>query len=256
MDKSMRNNIIPHKNIPPNRVRQSTDKSLLNKFNILILFLLMFFYIMSAVGSDKHRSEISENDSDYFKELTLGDYTVDNKNGIVKWVDDINIFIEGDMPVSLQRELDSLILEINLIISDVELKLVTTEAEANYYIFVNLAEKYRSLYPDSTVGSLKTGGVFNTYGNLDYEITHGSIYIDLVTAESNIGKFALRKLLTQSLGIHYQSRRYENSVFAVNRRSIRGYSDLDQAIIRTLYSECVKAGMDKFELDNALLNGC
>jgi len=252
----MRNTIVPHKNTTSNSPFQSSDKSLFNKCNILLLLLLLIFYVTSAVGSDKHRREIFESQFGYFKELTLGDYTANNDKRIVKWVDDINIFIEGDMPVSLHRELDSLILEINLIISDIQLKIVATEEEANYYIFVNLAEKYRSFYPDTTVDSLKTGGVFNTYGNLDYEITHGSIYIDLDLAESNIGKFTLRKLLTHSLGIHHQSRKYENSVFAVNRRSIRGYSNLDQTIIEKLYSECVKAGMDKFELDYVLLNGC
>ena len=160
------------------------------------------------------------------------------------------------MPASLHRELEPLILEINQILSDIELNIVTIEDEANYYIFVNSAEKYLEFYPDTRVESLKTGGVFNTYGNLDYEITHGSIYIDLDTAESNIGKFTLRKLLSHSLGIHHQSRRYENSVFAVNRRSINGYSDLDKIIIERLYSKRIKAGMDKLELDNALLNGC
>lgn len=208
------------------------------------------------IGSNKHHCRNFDNQLGYFKELTLGDYAANNDKRIVKWVEDINIFIAGDMPALLHRELDLLVFEINQILTDIQLSIVTIEDEANYYIFVNSAEKYLEYYPNTRVESLKTGGVFNTYGNLDYEITHGSIYIDLNTAESSIGKFTLRKLISHSLGIHHQSQRYESSVFAENRRSINGYSDLDKVIIELLYSKRIKAGMDKLELDNVLLNGC
>lgn len=241
---------------PVSFISHHSGNALVNKFKVLPLLLLLTLYATFAMGSDKRHCKNFEDQLGYLKELTLGNYAANNEKRIVKWVDDINIFIEGDMPASLHRELDLLVFEINQILSGIELSIETIEDEANYYIFVNSAQKYLEYYPETSVGSLKTGGVFNTYGNLDYEITHGSIYIDLETAQSSIGKFTLRKLLSHSLGIHHQSQRYESSVFAENRRSINGYSDLDKVIIELLYSKRMKAGMDKFEVDYALLNEC
>jgi hypothetical protein len=252
----MRNTIVPNNNATSSNQFKNYRKPLLKQWSILLSLIALVFCVTPSVGSDQHQDELIEGQLGYFKELALGDYASNNDKRIIKWLDDINIFIEGDIPVSLRWELDSLIVEINNIISDIKLKVVTTEENANYYIFIGLAEKYRNLYPDATLDSLKTGGVFNIYGNLDSEIIHGSVFIDLDSATSDIGKFTLRKLLTHSLGIHHQSLKKEDSVFAVNRRSIEGYSDLDRTIIETLYSSCIKAGMDKFEVDDALLDGC
>ena len=85
------------------------------------------------------------------------------------------------------------------------------------------------------------------------------MYIDLAIVEDNTyRKYGLRKLLSHSLGIRYQAPKYADSVFSSlpYREITLRYSNLDKTIIKKLYSKCVKAGMDKYELDDVLVNGC
>jgi hypothetical protein len=240
---------------------QHNNKSLFNFFYRLLALLLLTLYITPALSSDKYQYEYFESQLGHFKELTLGQYVDNNDKRIFKWVKDVNIFVNGDIPSSLSSEIDLLIVEINKIVSNVEFKIVISEEQANYFIFLGEAKEYVNFEPNMTLDDLKSGGSFYLYPNSDYEIVNGSMYIDIARYKnSTVRKHILRKLLTRSLGIPYESRNHEyaDSIFsgARYRKLIVSYSNFDKKIIRKLYSECVKAGMDKFELDNALLNGC
>ena len=257
----MQNTIILSKKIVVSVLFHRNSKSLFKKFCLLLALLFLILYITPALSSDKYKYEHFESQLGHFKELTLGRYVDNNDKRIVKWVKDVNIFVKGDIPSSLSSELDILIVEINNIVRNVQLKRITSEKQANYFIFLGAAEEYVSFESNYTLDMLERGGVFDIYYNSDYELVEGAMYMDIGRYKSsNIRKNLLRKLLTNSLGFPYESRNHEyaDSIFSGARfkRAILNYSNFDKTIISKLYSECVKAGMDKFEVDNALLNGC
>jgi len=242
-----------------NRPLQNIKKLLYKKRTCLIPLLLLAFSFTPTLAADKSRFEYFESQLGYFKQLTLGHYARNNIKRIMKWDNDINIIVNGNMPKSLSNELDSLIVEINHIIKGIRLKRVTSDELANYFIFLDSAEKYLNFDPNIPFELVEKGGVFYIYPNSNYEIINGSMYIDTVRFQDNvIRKHILRKLLTQSLGIPYESPKYVDSIFAEHpfAQIVIKYSNLDKSIINRLYNECVKAGMDKFELDHVLINGC
>jgi len=238
---------------------QHNNKSLFNFFYRLSALLLLTLYITPALSSDKYQYEYFESQLGYFKELTLGQYADNNDQRIWKWVNDINILMRGEMPTVLSDDLDSLIAEVNHIISPIQLRRVTSEEQANYFIFLGTAKTYLNFESSVSPEWVETGIVYFINTNSGYEITNGSMYIDLAMFKQNIHrKYALRDLLSKSLGISFESPRYADSIFAAPpfKKITLEYSNFDKTIIKKLYSKCVKAGMDKFELDNALLNGC
>lgn len=257
----MKNTIMLRKKIAESGLFQRNGKSFFKFFYRLLALLLLALYITPALSSDKYQYEYFESQLGHFKELTLGRYADNNDKRILKWVNDINIFVKGDIPATLNNELDSIIVEINNIVSNIKLKKVIVEEKANYFIYLGPAEEYLSIEPSYTRDMLEKGGTFNIYYNSDNEIIEGSMYINTFRYEnSKLRKNLLRKLLTGSLGFPYESRNHEyaDSIFsgARFREAILNYSNFDKTIIKKLYSKCVKAGMDKFELDNVLLNGC
>ena len=235
-------------------------------------YLLLTFYIMPAVGSDKYQFEYFESQLGYFKQLTLGQYANNNDKRIIKWVNDINIFVKGDMPTVLSDEIDSIIAELNHIVSGIQLTRVTSEEQANYLVITGSTEtNYLNFHPNVPLDSRERFGNFLmypnsdpeksvagflVYPNADHEIIYGSMYIDFDLDKYR--RHILRQLLTQSLGIPYKSRKYGDSIFFYHPSMdmVTRYSHLDKTIIDKLYDKCVKAGMDKFEVDHALVNGC
>jgi len=235
------------------------NKSLFKKFKRLLPLLLLTFYIVPAVGSDKYQFEYFESQLGYFKQLTLGQYANNNDKRIIKWVNDINIFVKGDMPTVLSDELDSIIAELNHIVSGIQLTRVTSEEQANYTVFFGSAESYQKFDPNISRNILERAGAMIVYPNSDYELVSGSMYMDIDRYKGDIKrKHVLRKLLSQSLGIPFESPKYVDSIFAKYpfAQIVIRYSNFDKTIITKLYDKCVKAGMDKFEVDHALVNGC
>lgn len=250
---------IINKATPLNSSLQDGNKLRSNKCTYLIKLLFLTFYLTPAFAADKYRFEYFESQLGYFKQVTLGYYATNNIKRIMKWKNDINIYVNGNMPESLRNELDSLIVEINHITKNVQLKRVYSEELANYFIFLDSAEQYLNFDPNIPLDLIEKGGVFYIYPNSNYEIVNGSMYIDIIHFKDNlIRKHLLRKLLTQSLGIPYESPKYVDSIFAEHpfAQIVIKYSNFDKTIINRLYSECVKAGMDKYELDHVLINGC
>lgn len=224
-----------------------------------LLIALMFPFAAHADGSNKYQYEHFESQLGYFKTITMGQYADNNDQRIWKWVNDINIFVKGDISTLLSSDLDSLISEINHMISPIQLKRVDSEEHANYFIFLGSAKNYLNFEPNISPEQVESGNAYYIDANSDYEIISGSMYFDLILLKKNLHrKFILRDLLSKSLGTSFESRQYADSVFAAFpfKKLTTKYSNFDKTIISKLYSECVKAGMDKFEVDYALLNEC
>lgn len=235
------------------------NKSLVKKLNRLLQLPLLAIFMAPIANADQYKFEYFESQLDYFKKLTLGQYANNNDKRVIKWVDDINIYVKGDMPSFLSSELDSIIAELNQIIDAIKLTRVISEEHANFIIFLESAEDYLNIYPKVPLDYIEKGGVSSIYPNLDSEIFEGSMFMDIPRFRDDIvRRHVLRKLLTQSLGIPFESPRYVDSIFAEHpfAQIVIEYSNFDKTIIKKLYDECIKAGMDKFELDHALLNRC
>jgi hypothetical protein len=252
--------VLHNKIVANGQIQRNSKLSFKNLFRLFGMFFLTL-YITPSLSSDKYQYEYFESQLGYFKELTLGRYSENNDNRVLKWVKDISIFVKGDIPATLDNELDSIIVDINNIVSNIQLKRVAVEESANYFIFLGSPEEYLSVDPSYTVDMLEKGGAFDIYFNSDNGIVEGSMYINTTRYKNSKSmKSLLRKLLTGSLGFLYHSpnHEYADSIFsgAKYKKVILNYSNFDKTIIKKLYSKCVKAGMDKFELDNVLLNGC
>lgn len=254
---------------------KKSKKTGLAKYIHVLQLLLLTLYMVPAHGSDKFKFEYIEGQLSYIKQLTLGQYANNEDKRIIKWVNDINIYIEGDMSAYWSDVLDSLIIEINHIIDTTQLKRVASEDQANYLIITGSAKKdYLNFHPNVPLnfgerfGNFlmlpnsdpeRAIGGFLIYPNSDYEIIYGSMYIDFDMFGSNkYRRHILRQMLTQSLGIPYKSRKYSDSIFSnhPSGQVVIKYSNFDKTIIKSLYDECVKTGMDKFALDHVLINGC
>ena len=228
-------------------------------FHRLLTLFLFVFYLTPAHTADKYQYEYFEGQHGYFKELIFGRYANNNDNRVWKWVDDVNIFVKGEMPTLLSKELDKIIAELNHISGPIHLARVASEDQANYFMFFESGETYLLFEPNVPSQWVEKGGAHYLNKNTDYEIYNGSMYIDLAIVKDNTyRKYWLRKLLSHSLGIRYQAPKYADSVFSslTYREITLRYSNLDKTIIKKLYSKCVKAGMDKYELDDVLVNGC
>ena len=224
-----------------------------------LLIALMFPFAAHADGSNKYQYEHFESQLGYFKTITMGQYADNNDQRIWKWVNDINIFVKGDISTLLSSDLDSLISEINHMISPIQLKRVDSEEHANYFIFLDTVTNYLNSEPTIPPELRGTDTAYFIDANSDYEIITGSMNIDPTIFKTNLHKkVVLRDLLSKSLGTSFESRQYADSVFAAFpfKKLTTKYSNFDKTIISKLYSECVKAGMDKFEVDYALLNEC
>lgn len=241
---------------PAIRLFQSSSR-LISHFLVL---LLMMLYFTPTVASNKYEYFESQLGLSYFKELTLGQYVNNNDKRIRKWVDDINVYVNGDLPPVLSSELNSVITEVDQIITVLQIKRVTSEDEANFFMFFGSGESYLDFEPDvRNKTALEDGMGSFTHMSKGSEIESVSIYYNWALVEDDvISKYILRKLFTHALGIPYQSPKYWDSIFAKHPFAdvVNEYSSFDKVIISKLYSECVKAGMGKFELDYVLLNGC
>jgi len=225
-------------------------------FHRLLALIMFVFYLTPVHSADKN--QYFEGQHGYFKELILGRYA-SNDRRVWKWVDDINIFVKGGMPTVLSRELDKIIVELNHIADPIRLERVASEDQANYFMFFESSEAYLRFEPNALSKRVEEGAAIYLNKNTDYEISNGSMYIDLAIFEDNTyRKYWLRKLLSHSLGTRYPAPYYADSVFSSlpYREITLRYSNLDKTIIKKLYSTCVKAGMDKYELDDVLVNGC
>ena len=229
-----------------------------NFCHVLALFLFVLF-VTPAHSADKYQYEYFDGQHGYFKELLLGRYANNNDNRVWKWIDDVKIFVKGDMPASLNKELDKIIVELNQISGSIRFERAASEDQANYFMFFGSGASYLLFEPNARPKSVERGAALYLHKNTGYEILKGSMYIDPAMLEDDAyKKYLLRKIFSHSLGIRYQAPYYADSVFSSlpYREITLKYSNLDKIIIKEFYSTCVKAGMDKYELDYVLINGC
>jgi hypothetical protein len=229
--------------------------------NHLFTALLLMFYFSPAHGNETYHVEYFEYQLGYFKQLTLGNYNKDPSRRIMKWTTDINIFLKDDLPPSWDTELNKVIDELNQLTNQISLNRVANEESANYFIFSKSFENYRQFEPTAQDYGTDIHSLSIYKDNPNYEVVHGSMFVDPLEFQdpsNSYSKHILRAHLTSSLGFVNTSRKYYDSIFADEslQVNVTEFSDLDKMVIKTLYDDCIKAGMDQLELDHALKHDC
>lgn len=217
----------------------------LRSFSANALLVVSFYIISFSTISHAHDSEMSKK-VDYFNELVFGSEFGGDNGKVVKWVKDINIFIEGDVPQHLSYELDSIIKEINKLVKNIRLQRVDSLSDANYLLFLGRGADYAKVELNLTSKVKNNFAAFWVYRNSDYEITQGSMYVDTYRVKNELEqKHLLREELTQSLGIMNDSYKYPESIFYQKWTQTISFTNFDKFVIRALYSDKIKPGMTK-----------
>jgi len=192
---------------------------------------------------------------DYFKEIAIGSEYGRGKK-IVKWTQNVKIFVMGEKIPELERELDKIIKELNQLIRPIKLQRVYNKSQANFQVFFGTVGQYlKDVEGNAGRYAKQNLAMFYVYYGKRGIINRGSMYVDTYTLKAKKArKHLLREELTQALGLMNDSYKYPKSVFYQKfSRSIE-YTPVDKQVIRLLYSNQIKPGMSRQQVEQALRN--
>ena len=175
----------------------------------------------------------SQETRSYYDEIVFNTEFGGRRETAYKWKTDLKIYIDGEKPDYLVQELKDIVSELNGIINPIELKIVSTKSEANYFVYFgdhqDFKAKYDLLFPSRLDHNM---GYFEVY----YD--SGNMYVDLYrTTDKEAHKHLLREELTQSLGLLNDSYDYPESIFYQGWTTTTEYAPIDVELIDMLYNE-------------------
>ena len=129
-------------------------------------------------------------------------------------------------------ELKRVVNELNIIINPINVRIVTTRQDANYFIYFGSHTSFKTKYNVYSPHLLESNwGYFEVYPN------KGIMYVDLYrTTEQEAHKHLLREELTQSLGLVNDSWVYPKSIFYQGWTTTTEYLPIDRELIDILYN--------------------
>ncbi|HAS40970.1 MAG TPA: hypothetical protein DCS93_10840 [Microscillaceae bacterium] len=204
-----------------------------------------------AVFAQKYSPQVKN----YFKEIAIGSEYGRGKK-IVKWTRDMKIFVMGDKIPEMEQELDKIIKELNQLVRPIRIQRVYNKSQANFYVFFGTVGQYLKKV-ESNAGryARRNLAMFYVYYGRQGTVTKGSMYVDTYTMKAkNTRKHLLREELTQALGLMNDSYKYPSSVFYQKFSRSTRYTKIDKQIIRLLYSNQIKPGMSRQQVEQALRN--
>jgi hypothetical protein len=165
---------------------------------------------------------------------------------IKRWHQDMIIEVRGEAPDFLLEELDRILLELNALIQEPQLRLAKAGEGANFIIFFGGAREYAKIEPGSRFYTGTNFGLFYAYWNGSYEIYKGSMYVDLErTPTPEAKRHLLREELTQALGLMNDIQQEPESLFHGYWTETVEFSEEDRNRIRFLYHPQIQSGMSK-----------
>ncbi|MBQ0732825.1 DUF2927 domain-containing protein [Aquimarina celericrescens] len=223
---------------------------------LIILFVFSFFSSCSKddemIVNDDNISEFSEyefNVINYFKEIALGSENGTASKITRKWTSTMRIFVDGEVTLANQRALNSIVSEINNLVSDgFEIEIVDNLEQSNYHMFFGSAREFVAIYPYHSERVIENWGLFRFYINESNEIIQGHMYVDIERANEIEQRHLLREELTQSLGLARDSYTYLNSIFQQNWTTTTQYAEIDKDLIRLLYHPDMRIGLNNDEV--------
>ena len=199
---------------------------------------------------------------DYFKEIALQSEHGDNPEKVVKWKEPIFLYIMKEKEFKSQMSaIKRTINEINQLATD-GFKIEITDNLTNSNTILYLCEKERVKELNQEFYEKFNGFDYDIAGYVNaktlpktYEINNAKIFISTENA-IDVQESTILEEITQSLGLYFDSKKYETSVFYEDKykleEEIKQYSQLDKDIIRLLYHPKMKSGLDASEVDNVI----
>lgn len=218
------------------------------------LFYLIFFVPIFVIGclyiGDNKTIPIQESslkytdaEIEYFNEIALGTEYGNAPGVIKKWDTDIRIKVNGRPNEKDIQTLNRVISDLNSIIGD---KINISIVNDNENININFVPLSKFSICDAVPGNL---GYFNTKwrNNVIYEASICIATDKLPYQEER--SHMIREELTQSLGLMRDSNKYRDSIFYQGYSATQEYSQIDIKMIQILYSDEIKPGMGKKEVE-------
>lgn len=169
----------------------------------------------------------------YFNKIVLESEFGGQRETAFKWTVDLKIYVDGEKPEYLVEELKDIVSELNSMINPIELKIVSTKSEANYFVFFGSHEDFKAKYDLIFPSRLD-----HNFGYFEVYRQSGNMYVDLYrTSDKEAHKHLLREELTQSLGLLNDSYDYPESIFYQGWTTTTEYAPIDRELIDMLYNE-------------------
>jgi hypothetical protein len=186
----------------------------------------------SSTGGGSVEKDRSPEVIRYFNEVVMNTEFNGPRKTAYTWKTDMKIYVNGEKPEYLMSELKRIVDELNDIINPIDIKIVSSPAEANYTIYigshVDFKNKYKLLEPQRLE---KNWGYFELYAH------SGIMYVDTYRNGNEVTqKHLLREELTQSLGLLNDSWEYPESIFYQGWTYTTEYAPIDRELIDMLYN--------------------
>lgn len=196
---------------------------------------------LAPIGSNMF-SEVDE----YLVEISLGSEFGGLNDRLIKWNKDVKIFIQNPEQDELVMEFEKILIEINDLSTTIRLRRTLSEDDANFHILFSDGQSYAEFEPNATNHVKENRGLVWIYWNNKFEITRGSLYVDVPTVQDlSCQKHLLREELTQGLGLLNDSFRHPESIFQQNWTCTTSYTDIDKELLKLFLSRNLTAGMTR-----------
>ena len=219
-----------------------------NKILLSCIFILCLFFPCCSFyeQTENSKSDYTDKEIEYFTEIALGSEYGSNVQVIRRWDSDIKIKINGNPNEKDLQTLNQVISDINEIIGD---KINLSLVDSNQNIDINFVPLSDFSICNAAPGNY---GYFNCkwINNVIYECDICIATDDVLLQEER--SHMIREELTQSLGLMNDSLEYRDSIFYEEWTYTQKYLEIDKKMIEILYSDKIKPGMVKQEVESVL----
>ena len=243
--------------------------SRIKKAILIPLFIISVCFIVYFIQKEKihlsidYERQYEKEIINYFKQIALQSEFDDNPQKVIKWVEPMILFVrkEGELKPQIQ-EIKKTISEINKLATDgFKITLTDDISKSNSVLFLcdmNMLSKYAPYFYEIVTNNMDyeiSGYAYSEYITKTHIIDKALIFINLEES-FDIQQSTIREEITQSLGLAYDSKKYDNSIFYEDKYDqktrVKEYSELDKDIIQLLYNPKVRPGLDSDELESVV----
>ncbi len=209
------------------------------KVAAFLFLLLPVTVLLNGCGSVPVAQVQTQEEIDYFLEIAFGTEYGESEARILKWNADVHIQVFGDPTPEDLASLSEVIFELNNLIQGLELTIVPQDPN----ITIHFLPEDHFKEAESNYVPVNFGFFWTYWHNENLELYSANILIASDQISQLERSHLIREELTQSLGLMNDSDKYDKSIFFTGWTETQKYSELDQKVIRTLYSPDVKSGM-------------
>jgi hypothetical protein len=197
----------------------------------------------------------------YFIEVALKSEYADSEPTIKKWDRDINIKVLGSPTPEDLKTLQTVIDELNTLISGIRLQVVA-QAGASIqdissnkpHVFGNNPNVEIYFVPESKFSQYEPNyqpinyGFFWGWWNDNHAMERSKVLISTDGVTQQERSHLIREELTQSLGLMEDSNQYRDSIFYQGWTDTNQYTEIDKAVIEMLYRPEIRPGMTQSQV--------